>query len=548
MNFLAKLQEKVNPQPPTPNYDIFVERPALNPVTKLFYIIGKNLKLLIRSKISALIFLLGPLLVIFFVALAFNTSALYDLNVAAYSEAYSPLSESVLTGLSDAQYNVIRLNSEQDCIDAVKFSDFQVCVVFPANLVLDNTASNVIKIYVDNSRLNIANLVASQISTKVSVEASALSTELVTEILSVLDTANTETIQSQSLISNLITRNAELTSDLGGVSTELDDLDFTYEAIDTTAIDTEISDIKSANNLSSAAFSDLNALIDSLESDYNSLAGTVDTAADAIDSATTVLPSAEAKLATDKTSLEEVDTNLQTVTAGIEGIEIKSVSSIVSPLQTSVEPISTKNNYLLYILPTILVLIVMFVTLLMSSTAIITEKESRAYFRNFITPTNEFLFMLGEYLSNLIVLTFQVVIILGVLYLFLREVLDGMAFVYTGIALLILGTFFILLGMLFGYLFSTKQTVTLAAITAGIIMLFFSNTILPLETLSSYTRSLLQYNPFIMGESILKKLLLFGSPASSITTTSLILIGLSVAVLIGAIVARTVSKKYLNTG
>ncbi|MBT3731146.1 hypothetical protein HN840_04115, partial [archaeon] len=76
------------------NFDVFIERPKLNIFIKLFYILSKNMRLLVRSKLSALIFFFGPLLLVFLVALAFNTSTLYDLNVATYSESYSELADS----------------------------------------------------------------------------------------------------------------------------------------------------------------------------------------------------------------------------------------------------------------------------------------------------------------------------------------------------------------------------------------------------------------------------------------------------------------------
>ncbi|MBT3985152.1 ABC transporter permease [archaeon] len=147
--------------------NVFVGRPRLNVITKLYYIMAKNFKLILRSKISALLLLLGPLLIVFLLALAFNTSTLYDLNVAVYSESYSSISEDIVSNLSTSQYNVLRMDSETDCIDAIKFDDFQVCVIFPTNMILDNSANNVITIYVDNSRMNIAHLISAEISSKV---------------------------------------------------------------------------------------------------------------------------------------------------------------------------------------------------------------------------------------------------------------------------------------------------------------------------------------------------------------------------------------------
>ncbi|MEK6816563.1 MAG: hypothetical protein AABY09_03040, partial [Nanoarchaeota archaeon] len=93
---------------------------------KLFSLIVKNYKLMIRSKTSSLIFFFGPLLIIFLVGLGFNSSTLYGINVATYSESYSPLSESFILNLSGSMYNVEKMASEQECIDAVKFQSYHI--------------------------------------------------------------------------------------------------------------------------------------------------------------------------------------------------------------------------------------------------------------------------------------------------------------------------------------------------------------------------------------------------------------------------------------
>src|SRR3989344_683997 len=524
---VIKKKEKITPlklptQQTSP--DLFVERAPINPFIKLFYAVTKNIKLLIRSKVSALIFIFGPLLIITLVALAFNTSTLFDLNIAAYSESYSTLSDSIIINLSDSQYNILKMDSELECIDAVKSSDFQVCVIFPANMVLDNSANNMVKIYVDNSRLNVANLIASQNST------------------------NTKTIQTQANIESIITNNGEAQTGATTLASDLAAIDFTHASLDTTTLDTTINSLKSSYNISTADITNLNSLIDSLETSYTSLGAKLDASKASVSTATTSASGLNAKLNTEKTNLEAASTNLQEISDKIKSIKITNVASIVSPVKTSIEPISSLNSYLLYILPTILVLLIMLVALLMSSASIITEKESRAYFRNFITPTNEFLFMAGEFMSNFIILAFQITILLAVIYYFFSSTLSIQTFFLAGFALLVLGSFFILLGMLFGYLFNTKQTVTLAAISAAMIMLFFSNTILPLETLSLYTRNIVQFNPFIIGETMLKKILLFNSSIGSIAEPIYTLIIYSGVLLVAAIIARVISKRYLNTG
>ena len=553
MNFITKVKEKKQERSKEKkqadsllySHDLFVERRRLNPLIKLFVIIKKNIKLLIRSKTSALIFILGPLLITFLIALSFNTSTLFDLNVAVHSESYSTLSNGIIENLSDSQYNVIKLETQEECIDAVKFGDFQVCLIFPANMVLDNSANNIVEIYVDNSRLNIANLIANQITSKVSIESSEISEELITEMLIALDNSNQAAVQSLSLITELQNSNTNLQTNANTIATTLQGIDLSYTNLDTTAIDSEMTNLQTTHNLSSSDFTTLTTLIDTLESDYTTATTSLENAGTGISGAETTSTETTTTLTTDATKLQTINQDLSAVTEEINNIKITNVESIASPVRTSIEQLSSANSYLLYILPTILIMLMMFVSLLMSSSAIISEKTSRAYFRNFITPSNSSLFMLGEYLSNLIILLFQTTIILLVLLYFFTD-LGSQTFILAGAVMLATGSFFIFLGMLIGYLFNTKQTVTLAAISSGLIMLFFSNTILPLETLSSATRKLIFYNPFILGESMLKKILLFNADFAGVSQLFFILLGLCLAVLVGAILARRFSKKFLS--
>jgi len=119
--------------------------------------------------------------------------------------------------------------------------------------------------------------------------------------------------------------------------------------------------------------------------------------------------------------------------------------------------------------------------------------------------------------------------------------------VLAGITLLVIGTFFIFLGMLIGYLFNTKQTVTLAAISTGIVLLFFSNTILPLETLSKSSRAIVSYNPFVIGEGLLKKILLFSLNITGVVEP-LVILGIFCAILfVGIIAARRFSQQSVRS-
>src|SRR3989344_6255834 len=96
---------------------------------RILEIIKKNLKLLVRSKTSAFIVLVGPLLLMLLMGLAFNSSSALDIKVGTYSESYSELSTGIKTQLQDDSFKVVEMSSEQNCLDAVKRGDVHICVV-----------------------------------------------------------------------------------------------------------------------------------------------------------------------------------------------------------------------------------------------------------------------------------------------------------------------------------------------------------------------------------------------------------------------------------
>ena len=72
-----------------------------------------------------------------------------------------------------------------------------------------------------------------------------------------------------------------------------------------------------------------------------------------------------------------------------------------APIKTNIEPIVAEKTHLSNMFPTLVILIIMFIGLLLASTLVVREKTSASYFRNFITPTSDGMFMFGDYLTNM---------------------------------------------------------------------------------------------------------------------------------------------------
>jgi len=168
---------------------------------RILEIIKKNLKLLVRSKTSALIVLVGPLLLMLLMGLAFNSSSALDIKVGTYSESYSELSTGIKTQLQDDSFKVVEMSSEQNCLDAVKRGDVHICVVFPKDLSVQST-ENVI-FHVDKTRMNLVYLVINSISNKLSVKSSELSTALTTTLVNAVNNINSDVTGNSESISQL---------------------------------------------------------------------------------------------------------------------------------------------------------------------------------------------------------------------------------------------------------------------------------------------------------------------------------------------------------
>ena len=117
---------------------------------KVTRIIQKDLKILLRSKSSAIIVLLGPVLIMLFSGIAFNTSIGESVNLGVYSEGYNNLTESFISSLEGEEISVERFSNEDRCIDSIRKGIMHACIVFPAEFSVENegteTIGNLIRI------------------------------------------------------------------------------------------------------------------------------------------------------------------------------------------------------------------------------------------------------------------------------------------------------------------------------------------------------------------------------------------------------------------
>src|SRR3989344_8929237 len=506
----------------------------------LFAIIIKNIRLIARSKSSSIIVLLGPLLIIVLIGTAYNTSNIYDIRIGAYSGEYSDLSNSILE-IIGKQFTVIKMDSKEECIASLKSSLIHVCALIPSKLEVGSKEP--IDFNVDQSRVNLVWIVIDAISTEVSSKKSELSLQMTTSILNVLDNARSEIEDKKNALASVGEINREAVGKLESVSSSLEELSLDVEKrIDVSKISQKLDEVIAANNLSSDAFEPVKKTIKNV---LNNTKGFENELIEKTTNSVSGLKEASKGVSGSVTSLEDVKESLEAVKKNIDSVMGTSAETIVSPIQTNVIPVATEKTHLSFLFPTLLVLIIMLIGLLLSSGLVVREKTSSAYFRNFITPAKDSVFLFGHFLTNFVILILQLAIILIIASIFFKDDLVNVLYP-ASVSLLIICGVFILTGMLLGYLFKSEETSMLATACVASLFLFFSSTILPLETLPSYLKNIADYNPFVLSEGILKKVMLFKYGLGEVNQSLIILISYIALLFILVYCAQKISKRQVQ--
>ncbi|MEK6840010.1 MAG: ABC transporter permease, partial [Nanoarchaeota archaeon] len=219
-----------------------------------------------------------------------------------------------------------------------------------------------------------------------------------------------------------------------------------------------------------------------------------------------------------------VDSNLNTIIMSIRGVKMQSVGKIVSPLDTKIESVVQEKSRLNYLFPALVAIIIMFVGLFLASSLEVRERSDHVAFKNIITPTSRWVFLLANFFTSMFVIMMQLAVLFFAALFFFQEDLLHVLLPLIAVLLLLAGVF-VLLGMLIGTIFKSPETSMVGALSVGFILLFLSSTILPLEAMPTFLAQIVPYNPFYAGHLLLSKILLFQAPLTDLVFSLLTLGG-----------------------
>lgn len=549
---------------------------------KILHILKKNFKLLLRSKMTALVVVIAPLLIIILAGVAFNNNAAEsDFSLGIYLKENTSLAQTFITQLENNSFRISYYETETQCTQAVKETITQACIVFPEGFDVTETTSELV-VYADYSRRNFVFYLMDSISQSLRTKTSELSLDLTTNILNALDKAKQTNTEVAADLVKLKADFDRMSSSTDEIKNGLNNLNVESENVSITGVASELDDLKSdikrvkdegldgielAVEIAEAVLDEYDStdftnetsdLLDEGEDlnesdlldEYNSTIGKVDELISGIDAASESVKKIEQKLSnvksfkssgstklsslkTDlekaKEAAESMKTKLEAVNQNIDTINVRKAEAIVEPIKTVVEPIVTETNNINYMFPYLVLLIIMFVSILLSSTMIIMEKKSKAYFRNFTTPTSDFTFTIATYITNFITILLQ----MSVLFVLAKFLLDIPVLNNAGLTILLLViaiTLFTALGMGIGYWFSSQEAVIMLSMSIASLFLLVSNLILPLEVMPPTIQMLASYNPYVMLSELLRQIVIFNI-VPSIALSHMIVLATAAAVI-----------------
>lgn len=557
--------------------------PKFTGLRRLFLVLGKNLLILCKSKWWSLLIILGPLLVIFLAGVSFDNANEYQINIAVYAPTENELTSTFIAKLNSGQFRTVLTPSESGCVNDVQMGIVHTCVVFPADLEVGSAEKDV-KIFIDYSKLNLAWTVRERLFSQVEEESTRISEELTDNVLTKLLLTQDDIRQSLPVVDDIKENEKKIKKEndeaipffrnitsgvredkLGRLESKLKSVDVAQqELVEQTNLALELMDeiwskatfpedddtkeyghkieekkeeVESKQSYIKNQFSEdySNSIPKILEEVKGGISSINSSTNKAIGKVRNVAP----LTADNQKLLENLSKAVGAIDTRLSSIQQFSAEDITAPITTTIKPLSSFNTHLNFIFPTLMAIAVMLAALLLSTIVVVMEINSPAMFRNVLSPLSPGTFFIITFLTNLVVVGLQMVLMMGIaLVAFFQQVVGSIA--NTAVVLLVIASFFIMLGMGIGYLLKREELAILGATFTATSFLLLSNLLVPIENMPPDIFAIAQYNPFVLSVSLLRKSLLFNQPLVNLQQELFTLLGFTVAL---ALIYYVVSKE-----
>ncbi|MFH1311157.1 MAG: ABC transporter permease [Nanoarchaeota archaeon] len=467
-------------------------------VKRISAIIKRNLQIYSNSKLSSLIIILGPLILILMVSSLLQDTSLKNINAGVFSQEEGTFKDNFINRLNERSFIIKQEGSLESCKKDVINEITHVCIhLKKGGFVVPGYKNYDIDIYVDFSKQNIVWGIIGSIQGIIEQESSSTREAVIKDIKNDVESLNSKLIA----IENTLNVALSITTSFREKSS---------------SITTEINDLKLILSSTKSVLQGINSIQYSLE--ISNLINQLDSSEQKLESLEQNIPS-ESEIRNLENELKEIKSSVTDLKQEINGIKEINVNRLADPIVLSYYSVSEdgesgvskgKLEILDYLFPSFLIFFLLFGSLLFTITTIIRERKSNAYIRNITSINNRFIFLFGNFLTIVFLVFFQTLIIISVASLFLNVDIFANIFSLLGVTLISI-IIFTLMGIALGYLFNSYESATIASISVALLLLIFSSAIIPIETLPKIFYEIIKVSPLTLLESKMRVILMFGS-------------------------------------
>ncbi len=526
----------------------------------------KNVEVFLGKRSSFIIFSLIPIFIILLFCLFYFNNNAFSVSVGYSDASQNPLSLSYIKEL-EKDFSLRKFDSKEACRSSIERGITHICIYFPENFVIENNHKNDVMIEIDTSKKNVKEVVENLVLTSLNSHSKNLQLQ-VTQNLSNAFLDNSELLLNQSenidvllSLTNKIDENQRVISGhmikLPSVAS-LDDIDpekiaeygtkFKEDFVDFANLSLDyvgdsissldnLSDLVSDAGLNSSSEGKIKDLIDDveanvvavenriysinssyslrklieqvglLEGEVSSMGKNVEELSDKITGELDELNSNTNKAISNLKELNETNT-LMLANVGL--VNVTDSQALVNPVSFTTKSVIPENSNFSSFFPTLLLSLIVLVSLSFGSFMVLAEKKSPARVRNFLTKNSSFSFLVSDMIT-IMLLVFLQVFFISIIYfsVFLKMFSSRIFILYFFIVFMI--AVFTLLGIIIGKLSFSDMSNLLFLFFIVIILFVISGVFLPLELLSGTLASIFEYNPFLLSESVIRKILLFNA-------------------------------------
>ncbi len=197
--------------------------------------------------------------------------------------------------------------------------------------------------------------------------------------------------------------------------------------------------------------------------------------------------------------------------------------NIVKPITVEEHKAFANARYIDFMIPGLIPIVLLFISVLMSSISIVSERSSGTILRNYLAPVSFNLLIIEKVIINLILAFFQVLSMLIVAYLFSINIVLNSDFL---IVIFTASFAFISLGIFIGALSKSENTALLTSLVFNLPMLFLAGLFLPFEIMSQLVRSIAELMPLTIIVKNMWSVMLYMVPVDYTSLSILFLLSL----------------------